>query len=315
MKKTHEENENASLMAEDMYRREVRQMGWLTDEDEAKWIVRLERGKLEQRKANPNQWYVSLARDARERLVERYQPMVMSFARRFAARSRVEYLDLVQEANLGVLHAIDAHEPGSEFPLHSFVAATIRGRMLDTMRENNGSIPVPARTYVFLQKMSRAQESLMQRVGRSPSLAEIAHEMSFPEQKVIEAYSWSQSRHMHSLEAMMTDDEGREIDEDRFTLVSVFDASATGEDEERTHELEDALHEAIETKLNGWHRDAVRLRHGLVEGESSRHTFPQIAAMLGKSAITVQATESTARKRLREVLEPVYEQSRGKLTA
>lgn len=306
MKKTQEENTDASLMAEDLYKREVRQMGWFTDEYEQKLIARLERGKLEQRKENPNQWYVSLARDARERLIERYQPMVMSFARRFAAGSRIDYLDLVQEANLGVIHAIDAHDPDCSFPLHSFVAASVRGRLLDTGREFNGSVAVPARSYVLLQKMSRAQEVLTQKLGRSPSLAEMAHEMGVSEQKAIEVYSWSQSRHMQSLEALMTDDEGQEISEDRFVLAGFYESSVSSESD-RLHELEQALHVAIETDLVATQRDILRLRHGLVEGDSCEYTFPQIGEKLGRSAGAVQVGESIARKRLRKVLGPLYE--------
>src|SRR5437879_2985614 len=102
---------DASLTARDQYVREVRWMERLTREEEECWVQRLVRARAERDKPHPNQWVLSLAYHARESLMECYQALVLSIARRYVARCRsLDLLDLVQEANIGLLRLLDEGE-------------------------------------------------------------------------------------------------------------------------------------------------------------------------------------------------------------
>src|SRR5215472_7175053 len=101
------DDRDVSLMALDQYMRAVRWTEPLAEEEEATLLRRVERGKQERLAPCPNQWVLSLARHARDRLVEGYQPLVIAVAKRCLWRfESMELLDLVQEGNIGLLRAI-----------------------------------------------------------------------------------------------------------------------------------------------------------------------------------------------------------------
>src|SRR5437868_10600874 len=106
-----EEEREVSLLAIDQYMRQVRWTPDLTLQEEEELVERIARGKAEQQKACPNQVVMAEARQARDRLVEGYQRLVVYIARQYTYRfGSMELLDLVQEGNLGLLHAIDYHD-------------------------------------------------------------------------------------------------------------------------------------------------------------------------------------------------------------
>src|SRR6266516_6755738 len=112
-----EDSREVSLLAIDQYMRGLRWSERLTQEEEVQMIQRVERGKAERGKACPNQWVLSLAKHARERLIEGYQPYVVTVARKLVFRCRgMELLDLIQEGNLGPMEAIEAHDPSKGYP-------------------------------------------------------------------------------------------------------------------------------------------------------------------------------------------------------
>src|SRR5207248_9615189 len=107
-----QDNRDVSLGVADQYMREVRMRGRLSDEEKNRLIKRLARGNVERLKSCPNQWVLALARDARERLVEGYQPWIVTIAKHYlGAGHGMELLDFVQEGNIGLLQALDGFLP------------------------------------------------------------------------------------------------------------------------------------------------------------------------------------------------------------
>ncbi len=100
-----------SLSAKDQYFRELDWREPISDEECRKLLQRLVRGNVERRQSVPNQWVLSLARNAREQLVEVYQPLVVAMARRRLFRFQsMELLDVIQEGNIGLLDALDRYD-------------------------------------------------------------------------------------------------------------------------------------------------------------------------------------------------------------
>jgi DNA-directed RNA polymerase sigma subunit (sigma70/sigma32) len=105
------EEREISLMAIDQYLRQVRWTAPLPDEEEARLMAYVERGKAEYVKSCPDEQVLADAKRARDRLVEGYQRLVMYLARRFLYYARrLELSDLIQEGNLGLMEAIERHD-------------------------------------------------------------------------------------------------------------------------------------------------------------------------------------------------------------
>src|SRR5207302_1859299 len=109
-----DDDRKVSLLAIDQYMRQVRWTDTLSREEEAVLFEWVARGKRERREDYPRQWVLEQARQARDRLVEGFQPLVIHFAKRYHHRVHsLDLLDLVQEGNLGLLKAIDLNEIGA----------------------------------------------------------------------------------------------------------------------------------------------------------------------------------------------------------
>src|SRR5947209_2588770 len=93
----------------------MRLVNWtprLSDEEIIQLLQRIARGKTEQTKACPDAQVLAQAKEARDHLVVGLQRLVMWNATRCHRRSqRMELLDLIQEGNVGLLEAIERHQP------------------------------------------------------------------------------------------------------------------------------------------------------------------------------------------------------------
>src|SRR5215470_16176266 len=109
------DDRDISLLAEDQYFRQVRWSEPMPREEEATLFRRVQRGRLERVKPCPNQWVLSLAKHACDRLVEGFQPLVIHIAQRYVRLGRnLDVMDAIQAGNLGLLQAIALHEPEQE---------------------------------------------------------------------------------------------------------------------------------------------------------------------------------------------------------
>jgi DNA-directed RNA polymerase sigma subunit (sigma70/sigma32) len=110
-----------SYLAFDQYQREVAWIEPLSDEQQETLLGRVARAQ----RFPENAHYALLARDARARLVEQYQPLVLKMARRRARFSDgMEVLDLVNEGSLGVMEAIDRYRRYPDYHGRFFLLAT-----------------------------------------------------------------------------------------------------------------------------------------------------------------------------------------------
>ena len=255
--KQAQQEQDVSLLALDQYLREVKQLPRLSQEEETRCFQRVARAKEEPE----NQRLAMLAREARDRLVERYQPLVISIARRclfFFEGLTLE--DLIQEGNCGLIWAIDHYQREGLFL--AYAARAIRGAILRSFRNQDGLIRLPNHVHNALAQKRRTAIALRKRLGREPSLAEVAAQMGKEEHEVRSLDEVKQVRSVLSLEGLLVEDE-REEDQRQF--VSLFAASVKQE-EARQAELAALLQQAMASTLQSSERSALRLRHGIDDG-------------------------------------------------
>ena len=123
---------------------------------------------------------------AREMLVQRHLPLVRSLARRYAGRG--EALDDIEQVGaIGLIKAIDRYELSREVALTTYATPNVVGEIKRHFRDKGWAIRVPRALQELNASMSGAIERLTGRLGRSPSIAEIAEELKTTPEEVLEA--------------------------------------------------------------------------------------------------------------------------------
>src|SRR5579864_6042019 len=134
-----QDDEHASLLAVDQYFRWLHWSPALPQEEETRLIEVIERGKHEQRRVSPDAQVLAAAKEARDRLVESFQGLVIHIAYQMIYRfQHLELLDVIQEGNLGLLRAIEENDPKKGYPLRSLAGACIRYAISDAWRVQEG---------------------------------------------------------------------------------------------------------------------------------------------------------------------------------
>jgi RNA polymerase sigma-B factor len=123
---------------------------------------------------------------AREALVQRHLPLVRSLARRYAGRG--EALDDIEQVGaIGLIKAIDRYELSREVALTTYATPNVVGEIKRHFRDKGWAIRVPRALQELNGKMGPTIERLTARLGRSPSIAEIAQEFGTTPEQVLEA--------------------------------------------------------------------------------------------------------------------------------
>ena len=114
-----------------------------------------------------------LDRSERERLIERYLPLVRALARRHAGGAEA-LEDLVQVGSVGLVVAASRYDPKRGVPFAAYAAPTIDGELRRHLRDRSSTVRVPRREQARAAALRRAASAASQRLGREPSLAETA---------------------------------------------------------------------------------------------------------------------------------------------
>jgi RNA polymerase sigma-B factor len=222
---------------------------------------------------------------ARETLVQRHLPLVRSLARRYAGRG--EALDDIEQVGaIGLIKAIDRYELSREVALTTYATPNVVGEIKRHFRDKGWAIRVPRALQELNGKMGPTIERLTARLGRSPSIAEIAGEFETSPEQVLEALEAGSAYAPASLSVGPAGEEG---DLDPMETIGTED-----EEFERTDDrtsLEPAL-----ARLPPREREILRMR--FEEGL----TQTQIADQIGISQMHVSRLIRRSLDRMRDQL-------------
>jgi RNA polymerase sigma-B factor len=221
---------------------------------------------------------------AREELVNRHLPLVRSLARRYAGRGEA-LEDIEQVGAIGLIKAIDRYELSREVALTTYATPNVVGEIKRHFRDKGWAIRVPRALQELNGKMGPTIERLTSRLGRSPSIAEIAAEFETSTEQVLEALEAGSAYAPLSLSAGPTGDEELDPMETIGTEDAEFDRT-----DDRTS-LEPAL-----AALPDREREILRMRFedGL--------TQTQIADKIGISQMHVSRLIRRSLERMRTQL-------------
>ncbi|MFF7856067.1 SigB/SigF/SigG family RNA polymerase sigma factor [Streptomyces sp. NPDC007904] len=222
---------------------------------------------------------------ARNTLIEMNMSLVRFAAGRFRSRGPEEMEDIVQVGMIGLIKAIDRFELSREVEFTSFAIPYIVGEIKRFFRDTSWSVHVPRRLQEARVQLARATEELRSRLGRTPTVKELAQLMSLTEEEVNEARIASNGYNSASLDAAI----GSEPDGESVLADFIGAEDAALELVEDFHALAPMIAELDERE-----RKIVHWR--FVE----ELTQAEIGERLGCSQMHVSRLLSRTLKRLRE---------------
>jgi RNA polymerase primary sigma factor len=281
-----------------LYLKEVSRVPLLTADEEVALAQRIERGRMAREElargnASPRR-RTELRRliedgwSAREHLITANSRLVISVAKKYMGRG-VPFLDLIQEGNIGLIRATKKFDYRRGHKFSTYATWWIRQAVTRAIADQGRTIRVPVHMGDQINKLLRVQHQLTQRLGREPSVEELAEALDVPPKKVENMIQVA--RRPLSLETP-TDDE-----EDSVLGDFIEDDEAPPPDDTATYNL---LKEHLGEVLNGLPPREVRilqLRYGLLDGQA--YTLEEVGRKMGVTRERVRQIEAQALSRLR----------------
>lgn len=231
-------------------------------------------------------WSKHHDRQAREELVKRFMPLARKLAHRYRG-AHEPYDDLFQVASLGLVKAIDRYDSERGTAFTSFAVPTILGELKRYFRDLGWSVHVPRGAQERALKVEEAQQKLILKHGRSPSVPQLAEYLELSIEEVLDGLETAVAHHSVSLDAPQTDEDGTPA-----TL-----ATSIGEEDVRFEQVDDGLTIATAARQLPLSERRV-LHYRFVEDL----TQTQIAEQIGVSQMQVSRILRRALAKLGEVV-------------
>ncbi|MBQ4149499.1 MAG: RNA polymerase sigma factor RpoD, partial [Clostridium sp.] len=255
-----------------MYLKEIGKVPLLSAEEEIEYARRMDEGDEE----------------ARKRLAEANLRLVVSIAKRYVGRG-MQFLDLIQEGNLGLLKAVEKYDYKKGFKFSTYATWWIRQAITRSIADQARTIRIPVHMVETINRLVRTSRQLLQELGREPKPEEIAERMEISVDRVREIMKISQDP--VSLETPIGEEEdshlGDFIQDDN---VEVPIDAATSK------LLHEQLMEALST-LTEREQKVLRLRFGLDDGKP--RTLEEVGREFDVTRERIRQIEAKALRKLR----------------
>lgn len=263
-----------------LYLREIGKIPLLTPEEEMELAQKIVSGSEKEKKK------------AKDKMAEANMRLVVSIAKRYSGRG-LDFLDLIQEGNTGLLRAVEKFDPEKGFKFSTYATWWIRQAITRAIADQARTIRIPVHMVETINKVLRTQRRLTQELNREPLVEEVAKAMGMEPEKI--EYVMKIKQDIASLDASV----GRDGEDEDSSLGDFI------EDEERVSPEDAAanqlLKEQIAAILRGLterEQKIIKMRFGIGGGKS--HTLEEVGAEFSVTRERIRQIEAKALNKMRK---------------
>lgn len=259
-----------------LYLREIGKIPLLTAEEELALANRVVAGE----------------KKAKDKMAEANMRLVVSIAKRYSGRG-LDFLDLIQEGNTGLLRAVEKFDPSKGFKFSTYATWWIRQAITRAIADQARTIRIPVHMVETINKLLRTQRRMTQELNREPTIEELGKELEMEPEKV--EYVIKIKQDITSLDAGV----GRDSDDEDSVLLDFIEDEDTSTPEESASVqlLKEQVRDIL-SSLSDREQKILRMRFGLDSGKS--HTLEEVGQEFAVTRERIRQIEAKALAKLRK---------------